>query len=614
MSPAKGKALRVVDAGPDDARALMLAYLEERGISEAHADAAGFAPLDTAETAGLTGKAACGRASFRIPYRDHAGEPVGFEQLRFLGEPIGFKPTKAIRKPLRYWQPSGSPTPAYLSPVFGRPWSEIATDPAAEIVVTEGAAKATAACVQAIATVGVTSVDTWHAGGDKDALVRGLDAFAMKGRLVAIAFDSDAATKPGVVRAESELRAALEKRGAFVQIVRLPPAASGAKQGLDDFLVAEGPDAFRKLMNGAERLPDALEAGGALFDTEFPPIEFAIKPYLPKAELVEIHGAHGQFKSTIMLYAALSVASGERWNDCPVTPGRSVFISLEDRSATLALRVKCWTRGGAKVHGPRDPAAIARREMAIRDRFQFLGREKAAPLVLTKTEFGQSFARTAVVERIVKLCAGANLVVLETAARLHPGGETNEALAVLAGALETIATRTGACVVLVRHVAKEQARSGSVDSYGGRGGGSLADAARSVLSVGREGEKSDDPVKVVHTKSTHSVRGQDLLWRPEPDGEGVFLRALTEGERARVSDARWLDTIRFAGEEGITKRELERKVPSRGRAKALENLGAALARLVSAGQARVDSEQRGQRGPEVSVYRVAGSPPTGGKA
>jgi RecA-family ATPase len=73
-------------------------------------------------------------------------------------------------------------------------------------------------------------------------------------------------------------------------------------------------------------------------------------------------------------------------------------------------------------------------------------------------------------ERLVKLCAGADLVVLDTAARLHPGAETNESLAVLASALESIATRTGACVVLVRHVSMEQARGASTDSVSERGG------------------------------------------------------------------------------------------------------------------------------------------------
>ena len=577
-------------------RAQMLDYLAKRGINEAQADAAGFEPLDPAQTMHVAGAdVAWGRASFKIPYRDLDGRPTEFFQLRFLGNAIGFKPTKGRKEPLRYWQASGSSTPAYLPPGFS--WRELAYDVTADLVFTESAVKATAACVRGIPTVGLTSVDTWHVGGDKDRLVPMLDEIVVKRRNIAIVYDSDAASKPGVQRAEAELCSALERRGAFVQIVRLPPAADGTKEGLDDYLVREGPDEFRKLCVRGDRLPESLDSGAAIFDTEYPPVEFAIAPYLPKGELIEIHGPHGQFKSTIMLYACLSVATGEPWGGVPVKQGKAVFISLEDSSATLARRVKCWVEGGAECE-------------AIRENFHFLGREKAKSLALTVTDFGRAHPRVAVVDHFAKLCAGAELIVLETVSRLHPGEETNEAFAVFANAAEDVAMRTGAAVVIVGHVPKEAARNGSPDSYGLRGGGALADAARSVLAVVRDGEGKPrmdgtfDAVRLVHVKSTHAPRGADLAWRPTSEGGAVFLQAMTAAESASDLASRLYEKILVEGAAGITTRELTRSLPAKGREEKRAEMNDALDALVADGRV-VQVFPPGKTGPRSPTFIAA---------
>jgi hypothetical protein len=173
--------------------------------------------------------------------------------------------------------------------------------------------------------------------------------------------------------------------------------------------------------------------------------------------------------------------------------------------------------------------------------------------------------RGAVVERIAKLCAGASLVVLETTSRLHPVGETNETLAVFASALEEIAEKTGAAVALIRHVSKEAARGGTTDSYSGRGGGALADAARSVLSVERRSDDPLSPVFLVHTKATHSARGPDLAWRITTVGDAVLLQAATEADLARAAANKWHLIIVAAGADGVTRRELVRNVQGSGK-------------------------------------------------
>jgi hypothetical protein len=69
-------------------------------------------------------------------------------------------------------------------------------------------------------------------------------------------FDADAAANPNVGSAEWHVAETLTGKGAVVKVVRLAagepgPDGTAAKVGLDDYLVAHGPDAFRKLLNAA---------------------------------------------------------------------------------------------------------------------------------------------------------------------------------------------------------------------------------------------------------------------------------------------------------------------------------------------------------------------------
>ena len=66
-----------------------------------------------------------------------------------------------------------------------------------------------------------------------------------------LVFDSDLSHKPEVQRAAQQLAEVLRAAGADVRMVHLPPGQSGAKVGLDDFLIAQGPDALRRLIEAA---------------------------------------------------------------------------------------------------------------------------------------------------------------------------------------------------------------------------------------------------------------------------------------------------------------------------------------------------------------------------
>lgn len=355
----------------------------------------------------------------------------------------------------------------------------------------------------------------------------------------------------------------------------------------------------------APGLPARLLPASRLLDTKYPPVTFAVEPYFPMAEVTELVGAHGIFKSTAALAACCAVATGRRWGGAPTTKGRAVFVTMEDGERTIAHRVRAWLEG---VPAGQERADA---EADLRANLSFLAREHARELALTATDRTSTVQRDSVVRHLSGLVKGAVLVVLETASRLHDGPEMNEALAVFAQAVERIAISTGAAVAIVRHVSKQGAREGTTDSYSGRGGGSFSDAARSVLVMTwdrkpEEGAEEDPEqlaaVRLTHAKSTLSAKGPRIVWKPIVCQHGVYLYPLSQREEAREDGRRLVAYLEAIGAEGVTATELHKKPPaglSRGAARrALDHL-AAEGRVVSSVEDRA-------RNKGVQVYRLAG--------
>jgi hypothetical protein len=165
-------------------------------------------------------------------------------------------------KVVKYEAPAGRPNRAY----FGPGLEELLN--ASEIrLITEGEKKGLSGIEKRIATVAVTGAWAWQRKRPRDEDGRGtgpreliddLAGLSWKGKQVYVAFDSDAATNPDVRLAERELALVLKAHGAEVRIIRLPPGPDGAKQGLDDYLIAHGADALRQLMAEAPSVPSAV--------------------------------------------------------------------------------------------------------------------------------------------------------------------------------------------------------------------------------------------------------------------------------------------------------------------------------------------------------------------
>ena len=113
-------------------------------------------------------------------------------------------------------------------------------DPSVPLLITEGARKADAALTVGLCAVDLVGVWTWrgrYGHGGLTALAD-FENIALNGRVVYLAFDSDAMTKREVHAALVRFSAFLRRRDADVRIVYLPSGDGGTKVGLDDFLAA----------------------------------------------------------------------------------------------------------------------------------------------------------------------------------------------------------------------------------------------------------------------------------------------------------------------------------------------------------------------------------------
>jgi putative DNA primase/helicase len=192
-----------------------------------------------------------------IPFVAAAGKPTGYVRLK----PDRPRKSKADGKPIKYESPKGASNRAYFPP------GTLAAlkDSSIPLVLTEGEKKAAKADQEGFACIGLVGVYGWQKKRTKDKddkpqgereLIDDLAAIPWQGRPVFLCFDSDAATNPNVRRAECHLAEALARKGAIVKVVRLPqgdprPDGTAGKVGLDDFLMARGPDAFRELLAAA---------------------------------------------------------------------------------------------------------------------------------------------------------------------------------------------------------------------------------------------------------------------------------------------------------------------------------------------------------------------------
>jgi hypothetical protein len=134
----------------------------------------------------------------------------------------------------------------------------ILRDPGVMLLINEATTKGDAALGAGFHSLNVAGVFGWRGknpyGGT--CTIGDFDDVALNGRRLVPIVDSDGRDNPMVLSAASRLKKMLERRGAHVMVIVLPPGPEGCKQGLDDFRFAGGD--LAALIAEAETTPSGI--------------------------------------------------------------------------------------------------------------------------------------------------------------------------------------------------------------------------------------------------------------------------------------------------------------------------------------------------------------------
>lgn len=119
------------------------------------------------------------------------------------------------------------------------------------IFITEGEKKAAKATLEGFHCIGLSGV--WNFKDSENEFLPELHGLNLRYRRCYIVFDSDIFHKVEVQRAELRLAVELINRGSIPLSIRLPNEEDGEKNGLDDYLVRYGKEAFGELVEKAEQ-------------------------------------------------------------------------------------------------------------------------------------------------------------------------------------------------------------------------------------------------------------------------------------------------------------------------------------------------------------------------
>lgn len=173
------------------------------------------------------------------------------------GQPMGLfygqgKPDKlhlvdpAKRKTAKYMTATGmEPDAIFLAMTDKDYWAKVYADESIIRVWTEGAKKAAAGLTLFLATIALTGVWNWGKGGK---LAPEVERWAQPGTKHVIAFDSDYRDKPSCRQAIIQFAKLLAAKGCEVLIATWPKEW----KGMDDYIVANGGDAFKEAIGNAE--------------------------------------------------------------------------------------------------------------------------------------------------------------------------------------------------------------------------------------------------------------------------------------------------------------------------------------------------------------------------
>src|SRR5215208_6321859 len=378
-----------------------------------------------------------------IPRFSPSGEPIA-SQIKPDNPLVEERNGKSrLRK---YETPAGTPVRLSVPPrAVPMMWDVQKT-----LYVTEGDKKADALASVGECSISLQGVQCWR-------VLEDWEEVKLYGREVVIAFDADVMVNPNVQKALQGLAAFLRERGALVKYLLWPEYYRGTKTGMDDYLANGGSILELRGWVRDQPVEESMPVGTLLADVEAETVEWLWERRIPLGKITVLDGDPDNGKSVLTTDLAARVTTGRMM---PYGFGKTflqagvVILSAEDGVGDT-IRPRFDAAGG-------DPSRVV-----------ILGNDDpfGIPEDLPKLERA--------IERV-----GAKLVIVDPImAFLGENVNSNSDKDVRSALkpLKQLAERTGAAVVIVRHLNKTP--GGNV-LY--RGGGSIGiiGAARSGLIVG----------------------------------------------------------------------------------------------------------------------------------
>jgi len=215
-----------------------LADLRRSGLAEETIRAAGIYTVPPREIGKKLGGGDAGVVSaYAIPYP----WVEGFERLRCFYDEGKTGP--------KYRQPPGTTNHLYCPSTINLAGAE-------PLIIAEGEKKTLKLAQEGFPAVGIGGVWNWcerAEGYNRPKQTKPIPDFDRVNwrRTVTILFDSDGHDNRNVRLAAFRLARELSRRGATVFLLFIPPSLTWGKQGVDDFLVAHGPQALETLLKTA---------------------------------------------------------------------------------------------------------------------------------------------------------------------------------------------------------------------------------------------------------------------------------------------------------------------------------------------------------------------------
>ena len=400
-------------------------------------------------------------------------------------------PRKRDGKVVKYETPAGTKVCLDVHPSqVGR-----VKDPSIPLWITEGVKKGDCLVSHGQCAVVLQGVECWKRDGVP---LPDWEEIKLYGRQVIVAFDSDVMTNAKVQRALKGLVSFLRTRGATVQVLYLPDTKGGQKQGIDDYLASgETIEAVVQYIEDELR-EDLGEVGKSLADVKPERVEWLWPRRIPKGKITVLDGDPDNGKSAFTTDVCARVTVGNPMPDgTPIDAAGAVILSAEDGEADT-IRPRFDAAGG-------DPSKVVLLGTILE------GNDEERPFVIPDD--------LPTLERAIRQ-VGASIVVIDPfmaflSGRLNANRDQDVRRALTA--VKGVAERTGAAIVIVRHLNKD---TGTSPLY--RGGGSIGiiGAARSGLLVGRHPQEASLRV-LAGQKNNLSLPPESLVYGMETADNGA---------------------------------------------------------------------------------------------